>query len=476
MSGVTETPRWPRRGYAWYVVILLMVLYLCSFLDRNIITLLVEPLKRDLDLSDVEIGMLYGLAFAAFYTTLGLFAAGMADLWNRPAVIAVGVVLWSLATAACGLASNYAQLFVARMLVGVGQAALSPAAYSLIADYFPPKARLRATATYAAGLYLGIGLATLTGGLVINWVAGGGSAELPVLGSLKGWQVVFIVVGLPGVLLGVLTLASVRETARFGEAPEAGVSARSFVRFLGGPQRTLYLTHFLGFSCQVTYSYSFGAWTPSFLIREFGWTQAQTGLGLGSVTLVTAPLGVYLGSVAAQRLRRRWPRDAEIRVAFAIALIALPFAVAFPFASTATLALAAGRRNTGCLRNRADRPSLRRGLSVRVHRNAGAGADRRNAVPDQHALRHLAGGAERGDSESVPGANHRRVPVLRKSARPVAGPGGSGAADRAGFRFAGSTAPGAGDHGRLHHASRGGHIPGLRARLPPGRAEPCLVL
>ena len=340
MTGVTDTPPWPRRGYAWYVAVLLMVLYLCSFLDRNIITLLVEPLKRDLDLSDVEIGMLYGLAFAAFYTTLGLFAAGMADLWNRPAVIAVGVVLWSLATAACGLATNYAQLFVARMLVGVGQAALSPAAYSLIADYFPPRVRLRATATYAAGLYLGIGLATLTGGLVINWVAGGGSAELPVIGSLGGWQVVFIVVGLPGVLLGIITLASVRETARFGEAPEAGVSAGSFVRFLGGPQRTLYLTHFLGFSCQVTYSYSFGAWTPSFLIREFGWTQAQTGLGLGSVTLVTAPLGVYLGSVAAQRLRRRWPRDAEIRVAFAIALIALPFAVAFPFASTATLALA----------------------------------------------------------------------------------------------------------------------------------------
>ena len=337
---MTNTPPWPRRGYAWYVVVLLMVLYLCSFLDRNIITLLVEPLKGDLNLSDVEIGMLYGLAFAAFYTTLGLFAAGMADLWNRPAVIAAGVVLWSLATAACGLASNYAQLFAARMLVGVGQAALSPAAYSLIADYFPPKVRLRATATYATGLYLGIGLATLTGGLVINWVAGGGSANLPVLGALRGWQIVFIVVGLPGVLLGVLTLASVRETTRIGEAPETGVSARSFVRFLGGPQRTLYLTHFLGFTCQVTYSYSFGAWTPSFLIREFGWTQAQTGLGLGAVTLVTAPLGVYLGSVAAQRLRRHWPRDAEIRVAFAIALIALPFALAFPFSSTAPLALA----------------------------------------------------------------------------------------------------------------------------------------
>ena len=332
--------KWPRRGYAWYVVSLLMVLYLCAFLDRNILTLLVEPLKQDLALSDVQIGMLYGLAFAAFYTTLGLFAAGLADVWRRPAVIASGVILWSLATAACGLAANYAQLFIARMLVGVGQAALSPAAYSLIADYFPPKVRLRATSTYATGLYLGIGLATLAGGLVINWVAGGGSASLPLLGSLRGWQVVFIVVGLPGVLLGLLTLASVRETTRHGDAGGGQATTRGFVRYLGGPKRTLYLTHCLGFTFQVTYSYSFGAWTPSFLIREYGWTQAETGLWLGAVTLVTAPLGVYLGSAAAQRLRRRFPRDAEIRVALGVALAALPFALYYPFAPTAAAALA----------------------------------------------------------------------------------------------------------------------------------------
>ena len=317
-----------------------MVLYLCSFLDRNIITLLVEPLKQDLSLSDVQIGLLYGLAFAAFYTTLGLFAAGMADLWKRPAVISAGVILWSLATAACGLATNYAQLFIARMLVGVGQAALSPAAYSLIADYFPPRVRLRATSTYATGLYLGIGLATLTGGLIINWVARGGSANLPWLGSLSGWQVVFIVVGLPGVLLGILTLASVRETARIGDTPGGGTGIRAFVRYLGGSQRRLYLTHFLGFSFQVTYSYSFGAWTPSFLIRQFGWTQAQTGLALGTVTLVAAPLGVYLGSLAAQKLRRRYPRDAEIRVAIAVALGALPAALVFPFVPEASVSLA----------------------------------------------------------------------------------------------------------------------------------------
>ncbi len=332
--------QWPRTGYAWYVVSLLMVLYLCSFLDRNIITLLVEPLKQDLSLTDVQIGLLYGLAFAAFYTTLGLFAAGMADLWNRPAVIAAGVVLWSLATAASGLAASYTQLFIARMLVGVGQAALSPAAYSLIADYFPPRTRLRATSTYATGLYLGIGLATITGGLVINWVTGGGTADLPLLGSLKGWQVVFIVVGLPGVLLGVLTLASVRETARIGDTSGTRVGARAFLQYLFGARRALYLTHFLGFSFQVTYSYSFGAWTPSFLIREFGWTQAQTGLRLGLVTLATAPLGVYLGSVAAQRWRRTYPRDAEMRVAVGVALVALPFALAFPFLPSAGAALA----------------------------------------------------------------------------------------------------------------------------------------
>jgi len=332
--------KWPRRGYAWYVVSLLMALYLCAFLHRNILTLLVEPLRQDLALSDVQIGMLYGLAFAAFYTTLGLFAAGIADLWKRPAVIAAGVILWSLATAACGLAANYAQLFVARMLVGVGQAALSPAAYSLIADYFPPQARLRATSTYATGLYLGIGLATLAGGLVINWVAGGGSASLPLLGSLRGWQVVFIVVGLPGVALGLLTLASVRETTRHGDSAGSQTTARGFIRYLRGAKRALYFTHCLGFAFQVTYSYSFGAWTPTFLIREFGWTQAETGVGLGTVTLVTAPLGVYLGSMAAQRLRRRFPRDAEIRVALGVALAALPLALYYPFAPTAPVALA----------------------------------------------------------------------------------------------------------------------------------------
>ena len=339
MATLSAAAQWPRRGYAWYVVGLLMVLYLCSFLDRNIITLLVEPLKRDLLLSDIQIGLLYGLAFAAFYTTLGLFAAGLADLWNRPAVIAAGVVLWSLATAGCGLAGSYTQLFVARMLVGVGQAALSPAAYSLIADYFPPQARLRATATYSTGLYLGIGLASLAGGLVINWVAGGGSANLPLLGSLRGWQAVFVVVGLPGVLLGALTLASVRETNRVGDTLRSAAGTRAFIRFLAGPQRKLYLTHFLGFSCQVIYSYSFGAWTPAFLIREYGWTPAQTGVSLGAVTLVAAPLGVYLGSLAAQLLRQRFPRDAEIRVAIGVALSAVPFAATFPFAPGGAIAL-----------------------------------------------------------------------------------------------------------------------------------------
>ena len=125
---------WPGRRYAWFVVVVLMTLYIFSFVDRMIIALLVAPIKADLNLTDTDIGLLHGLAFALFYTFMGIFIARLADNWNRVKLIAIGVLLWGLATAACGLAGSFATLFVARVLVGVGEASLSPAAYSLISD------------------------------------------------------------------------------------------------------------------------------------------------------------------------------------------------------------------------------------------------------------------------------------------------------------------------------------------------------
>ena len=152
------------------MVILLTALYMLSFLDRTIIVLLVEPIKADLGLTDTELSLLYGLAFAVFYTFLGIPIARLADRKSRRIIIMVGVSVWSLATALCGLAKNFGQLFAARVSVGVGEASLSPAAYSMISDSFPPEKRGVAMSVYTMGLYLGVGFALILGGVVIDWV------------------------------------------------------------------------------------------------------------------------------------------------------------------------------------------------------------------------------------------------------------------------------------------------------------------
>ena len=163
------TPERPSPVYAWYMTLLLMLLYMFSFLDRTIIVLLIEPIKRDLLLNDTQISLLYGLAFAVFYTFLGIPIARLADSKSRRSIIAVGVLFWSAMTVACGLAKSFGDLFAARIGVGAGEAALSPAAYSLISDSFPEEKRAKAMSVYTMGLYLGVGLAMLLGGQVIEF-------------------------------------------------------------------------------------------------------------------------------------------------------------------------------------------------------------------------------------------------------------------------------------------------------------------
>ena len=141
--------------YAWYVVAVLMFAYMVAFVDRQILSLLVQPIKRDLGVTDTQIGLLAGFAFAIFYSVLGVPIARLADRTNRKTLITVGVVLWSVMTAACGLTKTYWQLFLMRVGVGVGEATLSPAAYSMMADYFPPKKLARAIGVYAMGLIHG---------------------------------------------------------------------------------------------------------------------------------------------------------------------------------------------------------------------------------------------------------------------------------------------------------------------------------
>lgn len=206
MSDSAQSDNYPRAGIAWYTVILLTIAYVFSFIDRYILGLLVEPIKLDMQLSDTQIGLLLGPAFAIFYATMGLPLGWLADRARRTFIVAAGITIWSLATAACGLAKNFAHLFAARIAVGVGEATLSPCALSMIADSFPEKRRGKPVAFYSAALSLGAGIASLAGASVLAWSSTVEQISLPILGDVKPWQLAFIVVGLPGLLIAVSTL------------------------------------------------------------------------------------------------------------------------------------------------------------------------------------------------------------------------------------------------------------------------------
>lgn len=336
MNNPAEAP-WPNQRYAWFVVAVLMMLYIFSFIDRMIIALLVTPIKADLDLTDTHIGLLHGLAFALFYTFVGVFIARLADNWNRAKLIAIGVLFWGLATAACGLAGSFAGLFMARVFVGIGEATLSPAAYSMISDYFPPEKRAKAMSIYSSGIYFGVGAALLLGGVVIGIVGEAGAIELPVMGSVKAWQLVFFAVGLPGVLFFVIVRLFVREPERreVSEVPPSFAAFRTYFK----ERRTLYLGHFIGFSFLVLYSYSFSSWAPAVLTRQYGLSASEAGFWLGLVILLSAPAGIMFGSVLSQRYSERYKKGSALHVGFLSAALGLIPAVLFPLAPSLWLTL-----------------------------------------------------------------------------------------------------------------------------------------
>ncbi len=192
--------------YRWYVLGLLMVIYAINFIDRQIVTILAPYLKADLNLTDAQIGLLYGTAFATFYALFGIPLARLADGWSRVKTISISLFSWSALTSASGFASNFAQLGAARLLVGLGEASASPAAVSLLSDYFPKQMRASIFALYTVGMYAGLGLSLMIGGTIVaNW-----SGQF----GLAGWQAAYIIVGLPGILLGVLVFLTVREPVR----------------------------------------------------------------------------------------------------------------------------------------------------------------------------------------------------------------------------------------------------------------------
>ncbi len=289
--------------YAWYVAIALMICNTLSFIDRQILGLLAPLIKQELAISDTRIGLLQGLAFGVFYTLLGVPMGRIADRSSRRNLVVTGVFLWSLMTALCAGARSFWTLFLARMGVGVGEATLSPSAFSLLSDYFPKERLGTALSVFSMGIFFGSGLALIIGGLVIG-----------VVGS---WRMTFLIVGLPGLLVALLAL-TIKEPPRKnllltagGEAPKLSL-AEVIDQVMMRWQSVAGIC--LAFAFQALCNYAQQAWLPMYFFRAHGWAPRQAGLTLGVISLITGLLGAYLGGVLCDRWQRGGIAEAPLRV------------------------------------------------------------------------------------------------------------------------------------------------------------------
>ncbi|WP_040592232.1 spinster family MFS transporter [Schlesneria paludicola] len=343
MSRDHDQDEFPSPGYAWYVVGVLTVAYIISFIDRQIINLMVGPIKRDLDISDTQISLLQGLTFAVFYTLFGIPLGRLADTRSRRGIIFFGIAFWSLMTAGCGLTKRFWDLALMRMGVGIGEATLSPAAYSLIADYFPPHRRATAMSVYSMGIYLGSGVAFILGGLVVKFASTQETFAVPVIGVVRSWQLVFFIVGLPGLLVALLLL-SVKEPTRKGlvgkqKSHGATISLTETWQYVRANMATFVCLN-LGIAMVTMNSYASISWIPSMFLRRFGWSQGGVGLVYGTIIATSGTLGVVAGGWLSDLWTQRGCADSPLRVAWLSTLCGLPFVVLYPLAPTGNLVAA----------------------------------------------------------------------------------------------------------------------------------------
>ena len=334
------TPPWPPEHEARRAVLVLMVAYIFSYIDRQILAMLVGPIKADLGVTDFELSLLNGLAFAVCFTVLGVWPVGQwADRGNRRNLAAAGVFLWSLMTAVCGRVTSYAGLFVARVGVGVGEATLAPAAYSMIADYVPPARRGRALGLFSMGIYFGIGVAIMVTGLVVQAVGSMPVMHWPVIGEVRGWQVAFLILGPPGMLVS-LWLLTVREPARREVA-----AATTGVRYADVWRRIrehagFYANLIFGVSMLTLTFNAVAFWIPAHLLRVHELSPLQVAFSYGPIMFVAGSLGILAGGVLADRWRSAGRADAELQVVLYGALALGPLVIAAFQLRDATLAIA----------------------------------------------------------------------------------------------------------------------------------------
>ena len=323
----------PEPKIAWTTLSILFLAYISSFVDRQIIGLLVEPIKADFQISDTEVSLLLGLSFAIFYCLVALPIGRLVDTHSRKKIVAVGITLWSLMTALCGLAQNYAQLFLARIGVGVGEATLGPAAYSMLADSFPPKKLGLAMGIFNMGTAVGAGLALIIGGSIISFVTENNVGRISLFGIefLSGWQWVFILVGLPGLFIAALTML-IKEPERIitqttnthGSQPVPITEVKTF--FL--ENLDFHLPHHSAVSFSNLALVGINSWVSVYFIRIHGWSLSAAGFYIGISLILGGLMGLVAGGWLSDKLSIRFIGGKAI-FCLSCALLAVPFAALF---------------------------------------------------------------------------------------------------------------------------------------------------
>jgi MFS family permease len=334
----SQSERALRKG--WYTTAVLMIAYSFSYLDRQILNLMVGPIKHDFHITDVQFAMLTGGAFGIFYTVMGLPIGWLADRYSRKWIITTGIALWSLMTAACGLAGKFSSLLTARIGVAVGEATLSPSTYSMLTDLFDRTRLPRAMSLYCVGIYIGAGLSMIIGGTVVTAIAQTPTVVIPLLGAVSPWHLVFLAVGLPGFLVA-LCVSTLSEPRRKSAHPEAlrtdsiGLSARHIWRFISANPR-MSIALFLGSATLAVITFM-DAWFPELFIRTWGWNARLTGSVNGTAALTAGPIGMLTAGLLAGRMLKKGHVDACLRLTVYAALATCAPAILMPLMPTAVL-------------------------------------------------------------------------------------------------------------------------------------------
>ncbi|MEI9964658.1 MAG: MFS transporter [Caulobacteraceae bacterium] len=323
VAPAAEEAAYPSPVYGWYVVALLFIAAIISYTDRQVLSLLVDPVRRDLAISDTQISLLIGFAFAMIYGVAGVPLGFLADRRSRRNLIAGAVLLWSLATISCGFVHSFGQFFVCRILIGLGEAALTPAAVSLISDYFPPQRRATALAVYFSGISVGIGGAILIGGALLHAINAGLIAGTP-LAAAPPWRLVFWLIGIPGLAWAAMVFTIREPIRRHGPAPAAKATETSEPT---APNRLplLLAPIFAAVALAAFVDNAIAAWTPSLLIRQFHRSPAETGMLLGTLFMIAGAVGILAGGAVADRMARTGGWPAKARLCLIVACIDLPF-------------------------------------------------------------------------------------------------------------------------------------------------------